>query len=151
MSELEETIIKRIQSFKNDFRFNEHHHAWLRHLDIKVSMWKETSTTGMLFTRETHTVTMLKFQFVGALCTFQPVIFKLPDNLSSLDQASQSKEALLLLLESKFNEENCLASQSVMFVPFTKYGTEECGLKRVQFAHMLYLDFQYAQGMPIRQ
>ena len=149
MSELEETIIKRIQSFKDDFRFNEHHHAWLRHLDIKVSTWKETTTTG-LFVKERQMITMLKFEFVGALCTFQPVIFKFPDDLSLLDQASQSKEALLLLLESKFNEENCLASQSVMFVPFTKYKTE-WGNHRVQFAQMLYLDFQYAQGMPVRQ
>lgn len=149
MSELEETIVKRIQSFKDDFRFNEHHHAWLRHLDIRVDTWKETATTGF-FVKEEQTIIILKFEFVGALCTFQPVIFKFPDDLPSLDQASQSKEALLLLLESKFNEENCLASQSEIFDPSCKYNTEWPN-RRAQFTQMLYLDFQYAQGMPVRQ
>jgi len=149
MSELEETIIKRIQSFKDDFRFNEHHHAWLRHLNIKVSTWKVTTTTGF-FVKEIQMITILKFEFVGILCTFQPVIFKFPDDLSLLNQASQDKEALLFLLEAKFNENNYLASQSTIFNPFHKYSTE-WSTPRVQFAQMLYLDFQYAQGMPVRQ
>jgi hypothetical protein len=132
-------LVEKIKGF-GELRFNERHHAWLRHLRIEVECdaQKKSFWSG--------SVEYILIRFRGVVHRFVSCFWymdKIPADLFAA--VLKDKESLLIYLERQFMEENDLGETPDGTTPVIYDQFLEAKSKSML---NLFLDYQFAQGIP---